>query len=328
MTGLALSSPIGIAVSPDDGNVYVASLGSDALAVLDRQTSGATVGALSQSTGPDGCISKDGSSGACGTASTLSGSFGVAVSPDHETVYVTALNTNSLTPFARQATSPQISVDDAQSTEVSDVGFTIKASRMSSSAITVDLVTSNGTATAPADFATATSPGQTIAMGSTQTTRSVTVVQDTMDEDDETFSMNISNASGGTIVDPQGIGTIIDDDDPPSLSVADVTKAEGDSGTSMMKFKLLLSGPSGKEIQVTYATADGTGEKIAKAGKDYTATNGTATFAPGIVKVVVKVPIIGDTKPEPAESFFLNLSGETNASLPDAQAKGKITNDD
>jgi DNA-binding beta-propeller fold protein YncE len=329
VTGLALSSPIGIAVSPDDGNVYVASAGSNALAVLDRQTSGATVGTLSQSTGPDGCISKDGSAGACGTASTLSGPRGVAVSPDHETVYVTALDTKSVTSFARQAALPTVSIGDATAVENnSNTFFNLRLSRMTSTDVLLDVSSTDGTAQKGIDYRDPAVTGVTIPMGTLSSNLPVGMFDDSLDEVDETFTVTIGNASGAILADADGLGTILDNDDPPSISVADVTKAEGDSGTSNLKFKLLLSVPSGKTIDVDYATLDGTGTKPAIAPKDYTATAGTATFAPGTMKVVVKVPIKGDTKKEPAESFFLNLSNNVNGSLPDAQATGKITNDD
>ena len=55
---------------------------------------------------------------------------------------------------------------------------------------------------------------------------------DTLDEPDETFVVNLSNATNATLGDGQGVGTITDDDAAPTLTISDVTVAEGNSGTT------------------------------------------------------------------------------------------------
>jgi len=85
-----------------------------------------------------------------------------------------------------------------------------------------------------------------------------------------------------------------------------------------------LSAASGQTITVNYSTADGT----ALAGSDYTASSGTLTFAPGQTSKTVTVTVLGDTVVEGTESFTLNLSGATNATLPapKAPAPSSMTN--
>ncbi|WP_167406295.1 Calx-beta domain-containing protein [Amycolatopsis thailandensis] len=77
--------------------------------------------------------------------------------------------------------------------------------------VTVQYSTANGTATAPADYATA---GGTVTFAPGQTAKPVTVLvnPDTVDEPNETFTVNLSAPSGAGLVDPTGVGTIIDDD--------------------------------------------------------------------------------------------------------------------
>ncbi|MBB5850257.1 Calx-beta domain-containing protein [Amycolatopsis umgeniensis] len=77
--------------------------------------------------------------------------------------------------------------------------------------VTVQYSTANGTATAPADYATA---GGTVTFAPGQTSKPVTVLvnPDTVDEPNETFTVNLSAPSGAGLVDPTGVGTIIDDD--------------------------------------------------------------------------------------------------------------------
>jgi carbon monoxide dehydrogenase subunit G len=111
----------------------------------------------------------------------------------------------------------------------------------------------------------------------------------------------------------------------PSLSVSDVSVTEGDAGTVNADFTVSLSAPSGQTITVHYATADGS----AVAPGDYTAVPDTIlTFAPGETAKTVSVAVRGDTLDEPDETFTLNLSNPTNATIADGQGTGTITDDD
>ncbi len=77
--GVALNNARNVAVSPDGASVYLASSASDAVAIFDRNTS---TGALNQKAGTAGCVSEDGTGGACQDGVALDGAAGVAVSPD------------------------------------------------------------------------------------------------------------------------------------------------------------------------------------------------------------------------------------------------------
>ncbi|HAN75232.1 MAG TPA: sodium:calcium exchanger, partial [Planktothrix sp. UBA10369] len=79
-----------------------------------------------------------------------------------------------------------------------------------------------------------------------------------------------------------------------------------------------------QKVEVNYATSDGT----AKAGEDYKRTNGKLTFKPGETRKTINVPVFGDTKLEPNETFKLLLSQPQNAQLGKKQAIGTISNDD
>src|SRR5207247_6127246 len=116
--------------------------------------------------------------------------------------------------------------------------------------------------------------------GTVTRTITVAVLSDALDEADETFFVNLSAAVAANIVDGQGAGTIVDDDGAPSLTIAGAIPSEGDSGSTPAVFTVRLSAPSGKEVRVDFATADGT----ATAGEDYLANAGTLVFAPGITE--------------------------------------------
>ena len=119
--------------------------------------------------------------------------------------------------------------------------FTVSLSTVSGRTVTVDYATANGTATAPADYTAV--PVTALSFSPGQTTRTVTVVVngDALDEGDETFNVNLSGASGATIGDGIGVGTITDDDPLPALSINDVTVTEGDTGTVAATFTIGLS---------------------------------------------------------------------------------------
>ncbi len=110
----------------------------------------------------------------------------------------------------------------------------------------------------------------------------------------------------------------------PTVSIGDATVTEGNTGSVNAVFTVSLSGTSSQTVTVQYATANGT----ATAGSDYTATSGTLTFTPGQLTQTVSVPVLGDTVLEPTETFAVNLSNPTNATIGDGQGVGTIIDND
>jgi len=109
-----------------------------------------------------------------------------------------------------------------------------------------------------------------------------------------------------------------------TLSINDVSLAEGNSGSTSFIFTVTLSSAGSLPVTVDYATADGSGT----AGLDYQATAGRLTFAPGETQKTITVLVNGDTINEPDENFFVNLSNPNNAALTRSQGVGLIVNDD
>src|SRR5215211_2830953 len=95
--GTALKLASGVAVSHDGLNVYVASQGSDAVAIFDR----AAMGGLTQKALTDGCVSDDGTGGACQDGRGLEAVHGLAVSPDGANVYAAAIRGDAVSVFDR-----------------------------------------------------------------------------------------------------------------------------------------------------------------------------------------------------------------------------------
>jgi uncharacterized protein (TIGR03437 family) len=222
---------------------------------------------------------------------------------------------------------PEISINDLSVAEGNagsiSANFTVTLSAVSGNSVTVNYATADGTATAPSDYQS-TSGLLTFNPGDLSKTITVTVNGDTLDEPNETFFINLSGATNGTLVGNQAQGTINDNDPAPSLSINDVLILEGDTGTAPATFTVKLSAASGRQVTVNYATSDNTAE----AGADYQAASGTLTFNPGDTSKPVNVPINGDTAFESDETFFVILSIPTNASISDPQGQGTVINDD
>ena len=126
---------------------------------------------------------------------------------------------------------PTVSVNDVTVTEGNggtvNATFTLSLNGPSGRSLSVDYATADGTATAPADYQ-ATSGTATFTAGQTAQQVTVLVNGDVLDEANETFTLNLTNAVNVTIADPQGTGTINDDDPTPTLSVNDVSVVEGE----------------------------------------------------------------------------------------------------
>lgn len=113
----------------------------------------------------------------------------------------------------------------------------------------------------------------------------------------------------------------------PVLTINDVSLAEGNSGTSNMTFTVSLSSPAGAGgVSFNIATADGT---ATTADNDYIALSLTGETIPqGQSSKQYNVVINGDTNVEPNETFFVNVTNVTGATLGDGQGIGTISNDD
>ena len=209
--------------------------------------------------------------------------------------------------------------------------FTATLSNASSQAITVDYGTANGTATlADNDYQQAAGK---LTFAPTETSKTFTVFanSDTKYEDNETFSVSLSNALiGSTSLTTNGsvMVTIANDDIRPTVSLTPNTlsQPEGNGGSTPYVFTVALSEASSEPITVTYSTRDGTATTL---GSDYTAISGKLTFNPGETSQNLTVNATGDTRFEKDETFQLNLTSSTNATLTTAiGATATIVNDD
>ena len=134
----------------------------------------------------------------------------------------------------------------------------------------------------------------------------------------------MSDATIAAIEDGQGEGTILNNDDLPTLGVGDV-RISGDSGTVNAVFTVRLSAASTQPVTVVAQTANGT----ALAGSDYTAVGPvTLNFPPGTISQPVTSRSPATPPRRPDETFAVNLSGAINATIFKPQGVGTILDDD
>ena len=206
--------------------------------------------------------------------------------------------------------------------------YSIAISGESASTVSVNVATANGTAVAPGDY-TQTNVSRSWDSGDTAA-KSVTVPigNDTLDEVNENFAINLSSPSGATITSGSVSTSIVDDDAQPTTGAfANVSVSEGASGTVNANFVVNLSAASGKPITVNYSTIDGT---ATNANNDYEPEiNQDLTIPAGQTSGTISIAVNGDPVSEPDETFTVNLNSGTNVTLGgDTQAVGTIVNDD
>ncbi|MBK8396633.1 MAG: hypothetical protein IPL26_15540 [Leptospiraceae bacterium] len=213
---------------------------------------------------------------------------------------------------------PTLSINDVTVTEGNsgtvNANFTVTLSAASGQAVTVDYATSNVTATAGSDYTAITTTTLTFNPG--ETTKPVTVVVngDTLHENDETFTVTISNVSTtATIVTATGTGTITNDETPPTVQFALSLSSSGNESSTTRNIEVTLSAASALTVTATVTDSGGT----ATSGTDYTAIGSplTVTFTAGVTSQNVSIPVLQDLDFEGDETVQLTLSAPSNATL-------------
>ena len=191
---------------------------------------------------------------------------------------------------------------------------------------TVGLDTNPSTATTPADFEDVDTT-VTFAPGETSKAVPVSVVNDTLQEQNEQFSALLGATQNTTTVGPNAVVYIIDND-ASSFFINNPAVTEGSPaapGSAVFTVTRVgsLAGPS----TIHYETANGS---ATQAG-DYATRSGSLTFAPNVSTMTITVPLTADDLREGEEYFNVNLSaiaGETNGTIVDTQGRAVLIDDD
>lgn len=266
---------------------------------------------------------------------TASGTLTFATNETSKTITVTILNNsvvennetfkvNLVSPAGGPVLGPNSSatvtiVDDdigvtlsAATNSVSEGGtnivLTVNRSGGLTNTVSVDYATADVTATAGDDY-TSASGTLTFTNGVTSQTVTISITDDSSIESNETFRVNLSNATGGaTIVSPTNtVVTIVENDSSISFSTNAVSP--GENGT--LSLTVTRAGGTAGTVTVDYLTADDT----ATEGADYTNTNGTLTFTNGQVTKTITVPLINDSSVEGNETFTISITNATGGAV-------------
>ncbi len=270
---------------------------------------------------------------------TINATFAVPLGEDRVVTATATDSEGNTSEFsAGDATSAvgnvQFSVSSIQVNE--DLGLlTVTVLRKGGSAgsLSIDYATIDGTATAGQDY-TATSGTLTFSGGETSKSFQIPITNDAVTEPDETFTVELSNApSLEALGAPSSLlVTIQDRTTVPVIAPGIISVIEGDTGsTTDALFTFNLSAATSRSVSVHYATANGSatgGASCGNQGTDYQTTSGTISFDPGTTAVTIPVKICGDSSAEAHETFSIDLSSASNATLANGQASGTIIDDD
>ena len=183
-----------------------------------------------------------------------------------------------------------------------NAGFRVGLNRVSDHIVTVQYTTRSGTAEAGVDYVE-TSGILTFQEGEREQQVWVPILDDTVDEEDEGFTLELSGASGARLGNAIGRATILDNDEAPVVSIAPATYVrEGRVANVYVR----LSNTSSQSLTVSYRTRDLT----ASEGRDYQAElTGSVTVSPGGLDAVIQVTTYDDTEHEGREAFLVELDG-------------------
>lgn len=215
-----------------------------------------------------------------------------------------------------------LSISDATVSE-GDTGttaalFVVRLSHASSDLVTVCFTTAGSSASPGSDFI-AVDWALVFEPGVTSQEITVWIQGDVTHELNETFIVELCDPDGATLSDGIGLGTIVNDDLAPQISIRDGQQAEGAPENAPVEFTVTLSNPSYQTIEVMYRTAavlDASGslvEDAAIAGIDYNGALATdfavLSFAPGETSQTILVSARGDALDEFDERFRVLLLG-------------------
>ncbi len=171
--------------------------------------------------------------------------------------------------------------------------------------------TVTGTATGSGTDYSITASPLTINAGGTTVSATITLVGDTLDEDNETVILTIgspTNASqGATLI---HTATITDDDAEPTVAWTSSSQSTAETNGATLTVTAQLSAVSAKNISVPFTvTGTATG-----AGTDYTITSSPISINAGSTTATATVTIVGDNYDEADETMILTIDSPTNAS--------------
>ncbi len=259
------------------------------------------------------------------------------IDENNETFIITLSNESEATIGTNSTHTYTITDNDATPTIEFSAGSSSGAESASPVVFTINLNTASGL-DATVDYAltgTATGGGTdyilvdgtaTITAGNTSTTVSATIVDDAIDENNETIILTLSspaNALLGTTY-PVYTYTITDNDAAPTIFFSPAT-SNGSEATTSVTLPVVLSAVSGLDVIYDYAISGGT---ATGGGTDYTFTSTSDTILAGATTASIPLTVVDDPYDEVDETVIVDISNPTNATLGGATSHTYTINDD
>ncbi|MGI9250790.1 MAG: Calx-beta domain-containing protein, partial [Pseudohongiellaceae bacterium] len=210
------------------------------------------------------------------------------------------------------------------------IRFGISLSRETLLTVRVAYQTSDGTATAPADYeaqidSLVFNPG-----GGLSQTVTVAIVDDALDEDDETLLLNILSATNASIGAAITDGMIVDNDDTVSISTATTTVSEADSSSSPPQFTLTASAVQPTDLTVTVSVDNGPGNDFLQGTPPLLVTV-TIPASSASSEFTLTSALDDDDIPEADGSIIVTVLNDARynpAPAPDNSVSVSVTDDD
>lgn len=209
------------------------------------------------------------------------------------------------------------------------IQFTISISPLSPLEATVDYSLTDGTATAVDDYelgvgVSVVGDTLTIPAGVSSATFSISIVDDALDENDETVIVTLLNPTNAEIDSASlvSVVTIVDNDPEPTIVASDITVDEGDGDIA---FPVTLDAPSSFNVTFDFAISGSTATDPDDYGPPVILVFGdTVTIPAGATTTDIAVSIVDDTLDEPDEAFFVTLSNPVKGLLPQASVTSAV----
>jgi hypothetical protein len=204
--------------------------------------------------------------------------------------------------------------------------FTVTLSKPSPSNFFVVSYTLSGSATLGSDYAAVTA-GAPVPMGQTSVDVTVTPIDDSLSEGDETVQLTLVPGEGYALGVPStAIMTIADNDGAPPAQPGTIQLSasayQGAEGQGSVQVTATRTGGTSGQVTVSYNT----GPSSASPGQDYTPVNGVLAWGSGDATArTFTVPILDDTLVEGTESFFVSISNPTGGATLGSPSTASVT---
>lgn len=238
-------------------------------------------------------------------------------------------NTNATISIIDNEVLPTITVSNASEIEGTNIEFQAILSHPSAVDVTFDYQTvlSNGPGNAKQNdfinFTTFSTGTITIPAGSTSADFPIFVTKDdNANEQTEEFVVNFSSVNNASLVNTSAIGTILDNEGNPTLSISDASATEGNS----IDFTITVSPVRSTDINFEYRTTNGTANSPA----DFNGTGWTSITLPANqTNINLSINTVQDTDEEGNENFTIEIGNPpSKVDIGISTATGTIIDDD